>query len=128
MAGGSTTLTATAYDAAGNNATSAPVVVTVANATVADTTPPSVAITNPGNGTKVGKTVVTVTASASDAGGLASMTLSIDGVTVASGNTGKLSYVEPRNLATGTHTIAVWAQDKAAMSVVRPQKRHPVGR
>jgi len=34
MAGGATTLTAMAYDAAGNNATSTPVVVTVANATV----------------------------------------------------------------------------------------------
>ena len=43
---------------------------------------------------------------------LASMTLSIDGVTVASGNTGKLSYKwNTRNVAAGTHTIAVWARD-----------------
>jgi len=81
---------------------------------VADTTPPSVAITNPSNGTKVGKGNVTVTASASDAGGLTSVKLSIDGVTVASGNTGTLSYKwNTRNIAVGAHTIAVSAQDNA---------------
>ena len=115
MAGGSTTLTATAYDAAGNNATSPPVTVMVANATTtADTTPPLVAITSPRNGTKVANGYVMISASALDAGGLASATLSIDGVTVASGNTGKLSYKwNTRNVATGAHTITVWAQDKA---------------
>jgi thermitase len=116
VADGAATLTAAAYDAAGNTASSTPVAVTVANSStkVADTTPPTVAITNPGNGTKVGKGSVTVSASASDAGGLASVKLSIDGVTVASGNTGTLSYKwNTRNVAAGAHTISVSAQDTA---------------
>jgi hypothetical protein len=73
-----------------------------------------VAIANPANGTKVGNGNVTVTASAADAGGLSLVKLSIDGVTVASGNAGTLSYKwNTRNVAAGAHTITAWAQDKA---------------
>ena len=47
-------------------------------------------------------------------GGLSLVKLSIDGVAVASGNTGTLSYRwNTRNIAAGTHTITVWAQDTA---------------
>jgi subtilisin family serine protease len=129
VADGSYGLAAVAVDAAGNSGTSSPVTVTVANtgpALVSDTTPPAVAISNPANGTKVGNGQVTVTVTASDAGGLASVKLSIDGVTVASGNAGTLSYKwNTRNVAVGTHTITVWAQDTAgnvasqAVSVTR---------
>jgi len=59
---GSHTLTAKAYDAAGNSATSAAVPVSVV-----DTTPPTVAITSPANGSSVSKgTTVTISATASD--------------------------------------------------------------
>jgi hypothetical protein len=59
---GSHTLTAKAYDAAGNSATSAAVPVSVV-----DTTPPTVAITSPINGSSVSRgTTVTISATASD--------------------------------------------------------------
>jgi chitodextrinase len=61
-ANGTYTLTARAYDAAGNVTTSASVLVTVSN-TAADTTPPSVSITSPTKGATVsGTTALTVTA------------------------------------------------------------------
>src|SRR5439155_511657 len=52
---GSHTLTAVARDAAGNSATSAAVTVTVNN-TTADTTPPTVSVTSPANGSTVSAT------------------------------------------------------------------------
>ena len=58
---GSHTLTAQAFDAAGNMGSSAPVTVTVTN----DTTPPTVAISSPTAGQTVSG-VVTMTASAAD--------------------------------------------------------------
>ena len=56
-ANGMATVTAVAYDAAGNSATSAPVLVNVANAVAADTTPPVLVITNPLGGSPVSGTV-----------------------------------------------------------------------
>src|SRR5438105_2966147 len=63
------TLTAIARDAAGNRRTSSPVSVTVSN-TAADTTPPTVSMTAPANGSTVSGTV-TVSANASDNVGVA---------------------------------------------------------
>lgn len=122
VADGAAALTALAVDAAGNVGTSAPVTLTVANAArvVADKTPPAVAITNPAAGAKVSKTSVNVSATASDAGGIASVKLSIDGVVVATGNASPLTYRwNTRAVPTGSHTITVWAQDKAGNAATK---------
>jgi subtilisin family serine protease len=117
VANGAVTLVAVAYDGAGNIGNSAPVTVTVSNGAppvTADTTPPAVSITNPANGSRIGTKPVTVTASASDSGGLSMVKLLIDGVVVASGNASSLSYKwNTRNSAAGAHTVTVQAQDLA---------------
>ncbi len=64
VANGSYGLTAKAYDAAGNTATSTAVTVTVSN-TASDTSPPSVSLTAPGDGAGVSG-VVSLVAGASD--------------------------------------------------------------
>jgi chitodextrinase len=75
--GSTSTLTATASDAAGNTGVSAPVA-----ETIVDTTPPSVAITEPGDGQAVGG-VVTVTATASDDRQVAEVAFFVDGALTA---------------------------------------------
>lgn len=117
---GMANLVATAYDAAGNVGNSATVSVNVANtvlAKVADTTPPSVKVTNPAAGWVNGN--VNVTTSASDNMGAAGIveTLYIDGVLKAQGTGGALSYTwNTRKAASGTHTIQVIAKDAAGNS------------
>jgi thermitase len=110
-------LVAVAVDAKGNTNSSSPVTLTVSNPTAtatADTTPPTVAIVNPTNGSKIGNGSVTVKGSASDAGGLSMVKLSIDGTTVASGNSGTISYKwAAGKAAAGSHTITINATDKA---------------
>ena len=83
---GSVTLTAVAYDAAGNSKTSAPVTVTVSNAPPpsSDTTPPTVAIASPTGGTVSG--TVNVSVNASDNVGVTRVDLRVNGATVASTN------------------------------------------
>ena len=117
---GVATISAAAYDAAGNVGTSAPVAVTVANDVSSpppagpDTTAPTVAITSPKNGSRLGRNTVAVKVNASDAGGIASLALSVDGVLVASGNTGTLTYtLNPGPLTSGNHTLKAEARDKA---------------
>ena len=80
VANGNATLTAVAYDAAGNTQTSTGVIVNVAHAVVADTTPPAVTITNPVNASTVTGTVQ-ISVNASDNAGAAGIqqSLYIDG-------------------------------------------------
>ena len=114
-ANGSVTLTTVAYDAAGNSKTSTAIVVNVANNVVADTTPPTVAITNPGNGSQVSGNL-TVVANASDNAGATGIkqSLYIDGVLVVSGYGASLSYNwNTRKANAGAHTIQAVAQDAA---------------
>jgi peptidoglycan/xylan/chitin deacetylase (PgdA/CDA1 family) len=68
FAGQTVTVAARAFDNAGNASTSASRQITIQSA--GDTTPPTVAITSPANGAQVSGTV-TITATASDAGGVA---------------------------------------------------------
>ncbi|MHB8493569.1 MAG: S8 family serine peptidase [Casimicrobiaceae bacterium] len=115
LAGSSATLTAVAYDAAGNSATSAAATVTVASSTpspsVSDTTPPVVTITNPANGSKVSG-MVKVGASATDNVAVASVTLSVDGAIVAMTNASSITYSwNTRKVSSGSHTISVMAKD-----------------
>jgi thermitase len=115
-ANGSATLSARAYDAAGNAATSSNVAVTVSNGVVADTIAPTVAFTTPGNGATVPAGTVTVAAQAGDNAGTAGLTqtLVINGKTVSTASGASLSYKwNTRKLAKGSHTLAVTATDSA---------------
>lgn len=115
VANGMANLVAVAYDAAGNSKTSTTVSVNVANNVVADTTPPVVAIVNPGNGSKVSG-MVAVGVSASDNAGNSALkqTLYVDGKLVASSTGASLSYNwNTRKASSGTHTLKAVAQDAA---------------
>ncbi|MDN3920144.1 S8 family serine peptidase [Roseateles violae] len=112
---GAVTLTAVAYDAAGNAGNSAPVSLTVANALTADTTPPVVTIANPINGSQVSGTV-SVSVQATDNAGSAALkqSLYLDGALVASGSGGSLSYNwNSRKASAGIHTLTAIGQDAA---------------
>ena len=111
---GSVSLTAAAFDAAGNSQVSAPVSVNVSN-TTPDTVAPSVTITNPLNGSRV-KGAVTITTSVADNAGAAGIkqVLYIDGVLRSSVIGTPLSYSWQTNKsAPGTHVIKVVASDMA---------------
>lgn len=125
-ANGATTLVAKAYDAAGNVASSNTVSVNISNTatSTADSTPPVVAIVNPGNGATVSGTVG-VNVSASDNVALSNVSLYIDGALVASSN-GALSYSwNSRKAKAGSHSIQAVARDMAgnsATKVIQVQK------
>ena len=113
---GAATLTARAYDAAGNFTTKS-LSLTVANSsaktTTADTVAPVAAITNPVGGGRVNGTV-SVSGSASDDVRVTQMRLYIDAklVTTVTGNS--LSYRwNTKKVAAGTHTITLDAFDAA---------------
>jgi subtilisin family serine protease len=127
VANGMATLTAVAYDAAGNPASSAPVSVNVANATsvpppispVADSTPPVVQILSPASGSIKAKGSVSISASASDNSGTAGITqtLYIDGVPKATAGGASLSYGWNVNkVGSGPHTIQIVATDAVGNS------------
>ena len=110
---GSHTITAVARDAAGNSRTSMAVTVNVAN----DVTPPSVSITTPANGVTVSNTI-TISASASDNLGVASVQIQIDGANFGAPNT-VAPYSVSWNTTTvtnGSHTITAVARDAAGNS------------
>lgn len=114
---GNAELKAVAVDAAGNSATSSSVWVNVSNAApTADTTPPSVAFSNPTNGATVGSSTLTVKINATDNAGTAglSQSLYIAGKLVASTTGGTLSYNwNTRPLKNGNHTLQAVAKDAA---------------
>lgn len=87
LADGDVTLSARAYDGAGNMATSPPVTVTVAN----DTTAPTVAFSNPTGGSTVSGTVP-VSVSATDNSKVTKISLTIDGREVAVAYGSSLSF------------------------------------
>jgi len=116
---GMATLSAVAYDAAGNVASSIPVSVNVSNSTttapVTDTTAPVVKITNPTNGGTV-RGNVAITVNATDNSGNANIALSlyVDGVLKATGTGSSLSYSwNTKKSNPGNHTIQAVAKDKA---------------
>ena len=92
VANGSVSVTATAYDAAGNAATSAPVALTVSNSVVApaDTTPPTVAIASPTGGTVGGSVKVSV--NANDNVGVTRVDLLVNNAVVASSNVAPYAF------------------------------------
>jgi chitodextrinase len=111
---GSHTLTAVARDAAGNVTTSTAVTVTVSNAPPPDTTPPSVSLASPANGTTLQGTV-TVSASASDSVGVAGVQFKLDGANLGAENT-SAPYAASWNtngVGNGSHTLTAVARDAA---------------
>jgi hypothetical protein len=110
VADGNATLTAYAYDGAGNYSSSS---VTVKVANVVDTVAPTPAISNPGAGAKVSGNVG-IKGAASDNVSVASLTLYIDGKLVTTASGASLSYNwNTRKAASGTHTLRLDAKDAA---------------
>ena len=108
---GSHALAARARDAAGNTTTSASVTVTVSN----DSTPPAVTVTAPSSGATVSGTVVTVSATASDAVGVVGVQFLLDGVALGTEDTTN-PYSTSWNSTTasnGSHTLTARARDAA---------------
>lgn len=117
VANGMANLVAVAYDAAGNSAASTTVAVNVANtaAVAGDSTPPTVVIGNPRNGSKVSGSVK-ITVSASDDSGAAGIKqeLYVGGVRVATAAGGQLTYTwNTRKASKGTYAIQAIARDAA---------------
>ena len=112
VANGTHTLGAQATDPAGNSAT-ASISVTVSN----DTTPPSVSVTAPAPGAFVNGTV-TVSASASDGGGVASVQFKLDGQNLGAPDTTAPYSVSWNTGAvpSGAHTLSAQATDNAGNS------------
>ena len=114
FAEGALSLTAKAWDKAGNEGKSAAVTVTVDNIPdPVDTQAPVVTITNPANGSKVtGK--VTISIKATDNVGVTGVQCFIDGILKASTKGTTLNYTwNTTPAAAGTHTIKGVAQDAA---------------
>jgi hypothetical protein len=114
-ANGSHTLTAEARDAAGNQATSTPIIVTVSNGTPPDTAPPTVAITSPANNATVSGSSVTVSANASDNVGVAGVQFKLDGANLGAEVTSAPYNIIWNSTSTpnGTHTLTGLARDAA---------------
>jgi len=109
LSSGSYTLSAKAYDAAGNEGVSAPVAVTLLN----DTTAPSVALGQPVGGLTLGG-VQAVTANASDNVGVSRVEFYLDGGLVAANNVPPYGFSwNTLTAANGSHTLSALAYDAA---------------
>src|SRR5207249_4802098 len=107
---GAHTLTAVAWDAAGNTTSTSAVSVTVAN----DITPPTVSLTEPAAGSTIVGTV-TVSASAADNVGVVGVQFKLDGTNQKTTDT-VAPYKVTWNTTTasnGTHTLTAVANDAA---------------
>ncbi len=107
---GSHTLTAKATDTNGNTTTKS-VTVTISNTGPQDTTPPVVSITAPASGATISDTA-SISATATDVGGMTSVTFKIDGATIATDTvspyTTSFNTVSYTN---GSHTLTAVATD-----------------
>jgi hypothetical protein len=111
---GPLTVEAMAYDGAANESISSPVEVAILNqGEVPDTTPPTITISEPADGTTVsGKVQIIV--SAQDDVQVTGLNLYVDGIWTAGGSNDSLSYRwNTRGLAKGWHTISAMAEDAA---------------
>jgi hypothetical protein len=103
------TLTAQAFDAAGNVGSSAPVTVTVSN----DKTPPTVAISSPTAGLTVSG-VVTITASAADNVGVTRIDYLLDGQVLGVLSPAVLTFAwNTSTVSNGSHSLSARAYDAA---------------
>lgn len=107
---GTRVIKATAFDNA-NNQTSSTASVTFSN--VSDTTPPTISITSPASGTKVRNTIK-IYVNASDNVGVTKVELYVDGSLASSSSTAPFTTSwNPKQAATGNHTIYCKAYDAA---------------
>ncbi|WNG57901.1 S8 family serine peptidase [Archangium gephyra] len=105
---GTRTLTARAYDAGGNMAISAPVEVV---AVPLESTPPSVSLTAPGGGAKLGGTV-TLSADVTEASGVSKVEFLLDGALLGTLTSPPYDYRWYTGLVTnGGHSLSVRATD-----------------
>jgi subtilisin family serine protease len=112
-ADGAHTLTARAYDAAGNVGASASVSVTVSNDTIA----PVISSFNLTDGMTISSSKQSISASATDNQKVAKMSLTIDGKEVAIAYGSSISYSwNTRKVADGDHVVTVRAWDAAGNS------------
>ncbi len=114
---GPVSLVAYAYDASANEGRSNSVVVSVDNIPdPVDDIAPSVAITNPADGSTLSRTV-DIRVSANDNVAVTKLSLYIDGSLKSVSNANALAYSwNTRKAASGAHTIAVKAEDAAGNS------------
>lgn len=109
---GSYTLTARAYDAAGNVGQSPAITITVNNQ-AGDATPPTVAIIEPGNSWIMDGTI-TYSASATDNVGVTKLEFYVDGTLKATYAASSYLYRwDTTQVANGSHTLTVKAYDAA---------------
>jgi subtilisin family serine protease len=109
---GTHTLQAFAVDAAGNVASTTPMTVTVTNVPP-DATPPTVAIVAPAAGATVSGTIA-VTASASDAVGVVSVDLYVDGALFATDTSAPYTFIwNTGAVSIGAHALYASAVDAA---------------
>jgi hypothetical protein len=109
LANGNYTLSAKAYDAAGNEGDSAPVTVTV----FGDVTPPVPSFSNPAAGASLSGSV-TIVANAQDDVGVSRIEIYLDGTMVQTGNLVPASYTwNTLASANGSHTLSALAYDAA---------------
>jgi len=118
---GQYTLTAAARDAAGNFGVSEPVLVTVNNTVPPDSTPPTVSIAEPADGSTVNG-VIRVTANATDNVGVVGVQFRLDG-----NNLGAEDMTAPYSvlldtaaIANGLHTLTAVGRDAAGNSSTSP--------
>jgi thermitase len=103
---GTATLSARAFDGAGNHGDTTPVTVTI------DNTPPAVAILTPADGASV-RGRVTLTARVSDDPSGTSLSIAVDGQTMCAGSSATVSCDWKPGDLRGDHTITARAEDGA---------------
>ena len=129
LANAAHSLTAKAYDAANNLGLSPAISVTVNNV-VADTTPPTVSITSPANGTTMSG-ITTITATASDNVGVTKVDFYVDSVLKATDTTSPYSFaLDTATLSNAQHNLQAKAFDAAnnigTSSIVTVTVNNPV--
>ncbi len=123
FANGPHTLTAVATDLSGNSA-NASIGIVISNA---DTIPPSISITSPGGGSTVSGTI-TLSASASDNVGVASVQFQLDGSNFGA-KLGTAPYsltLNTTTLGNGPHTVSALAADAAGNTATSAQVQFTV--
>ncbi len=110
---GNHTLMVKAYDAA-SNVGQASLSVNVSNVVVVDTTPPTVVITSPANGSTVSSKGTRITVSATDNVGVTQVCIYIDGILQSTLTSAPYTYTwNTRRVSSGSHTITAKAWDAA---------------
>jgi hypothetical protein len=110
------TITATAFDAAGNSASSSPITITVNNTGCPspDTTTPGVTVTAPAVNAIVAGKAIPIAATATDACGIKQVAIQIDGQTKSTVTAAPFGMnLDTTTLTAGQHTITARATDNS---------------